>query len=279
MKVSRGPKVEDVLAPKVGGVFYHIRLKKGDLPRYILLPGDPARVKTIVAGWDKSQLMANHREYLAYKGLYKGTEISSMSTGMGSGAIGIAVEELVRIGVDTLIRTGTTGTLDENIDVGDLVISTGSVRADGATKCYARPEYPAVANYEVVLALIEAAERLNTPYHVGLTYSTDSFYLGEGRPGANGFMSGYSKKLIEELKALGVLNMEMEASTLFTLASIYRVRAGTVCAGATNRILGKSGYNAGVDNMVKVANEAVHILDGWDRRKKEKGKRYFYPSL
>ncbi|MGC8568566.1 MAG: uridine phosphorylase [Nitrososphaeria archaeon] len=265
--------------PKVGEALYHIRIKKGDIPRFVFLPGDPDRVKVFARSWDSSQMVAQEREYLTYKGTYKGVELACTSTGIGSGAIAIAVEELLRVGADTLIRTGTTGALWKDIGIGDLIISIGAYRADGATRAYAPLAYPAVANYEVVLALIEAAEELGARYWVGLTYSTDSFYLGQGRPGFNGFTNEYSQKVVDMLKRLNIVNMEMESSTLFTLASIYRVRAGAIFAAIANRETGEFVPNAGVETMVRVANEAVRILSEWDERKKEKGKRYFYPSL
>ncbi len=265
--------------PKVGEALYHIRIKKGDIPRFVFLPGDPDRVKVFARSWDSSQMVAQEREYLTYKGTYKGVELACTSTGIGSGAIAIAVEELLRVGADTLIRTGTTGALWKDIGIGDLIISVGAYRADGATRAYAPLAYPAVANYEVVLALIEASEELGARYWVGLTYSTDSFYLGQGRPGFSGFTNEYSQKVVDMLRRLNIVNMEMESSTLFTLASIYKVRAGAIFAAIANRETGEFVPNAGVETMVKVANEAVKILSEWDEKKREKGKRYFYPSL
>lgn len=274
--MSESRKAEE---PTVGEALYHIRIKKGEIPRFVFLPGDPDRVKVFAKSWDKSVMVAQEREYLTYKGVYKGVELACTSTGIGSGAIAIAIEELLRVGADTLIRTGTTGALWKEIEIGDLIISTGAFRADGATRAYAPLGYPAVANYEVVNALIEAAESLGVRYWVGLTYSTDSFYLGQGRPGFGGFTNEFSSKIIDTIKRLNIINAEMESSTLFTLASIYKVRAGAIFAAIANRETGEFVPNAGVETMVKVANEAVKILDEWDKKKKEKNKRYFYPSL
>ena len=265
--------------PKVGEKLYHIRIEKGAIPRFVFLPGDPDRVKKFAESWESSQLVAQEREYLTYKGKYKGAELACTSTGIGSGAIAIAVEELLRVGADTLIRTGTTGALNDDIQIGDLIISLGAFRADGATRAYAPLGYPAVPNYEVVSALIEAAEALGARYWTGLTYSTDSFYLGQGRPGYGGFTNEFSSKIVETLRKLKIVNMEMESSTLFTLSSIYGVRAGAVFAVIANRSTGDFVPNAGVDTMIKVSNEAVKILSEWDELKKSRGKRYFYPSL
>lgn len=270
--------------PKVGEALYHIRVKKGEIPRYVFLPGDPGRVKVFAESWDTSQLVAQEREYLTYKGKYKGVELACTSTGIGSGAIAIAVEELLRVGADTLIRTGTTGALSPEVKVGDMIISSGAYRADGATRAYAPLAYPAVPSYEVLLALVEAAESLGVRYWVGLTYSTDSFYLGQGRPGFNGYTSEYSERIVERLRKLRIINMEMESSTLFTLAGIYGARAGAIFAAIANRATGEfvpsDEFEAsGVRTMVKVADEAVRILYEWDAKKAELNKPYFYPSL
>ncbi len=261
------------------GKQYHIACKPGDVAPYVLLPGDPDRVPKIAKYWDNSRRVASHREYVTYTGTYKGAPISATSTGIGGPAAAIALEELLRVGAHTFIRVGTTGAIREEIEVGDLIISTGAVRFDGVTKQYVFPEYPALASYEVVLALIEAAETLNVKYHVGITASTDSFYTGQGRPGFKGYMLSWMKNIIPDLQKANVLNFEMEASTLFTLANIYGVRAGSVCAAIANRVTDELIPNAGVEDAIRVANEAVKILYEWDSLKKAKGKKLFYPSL
>ena len=258
---------------------YHIACKPGDVAPYVLLPGDPGRVPRIVRYWDNSKKVASHREYVTYTGTYKGAPISATSTGIGGPAAAIAIEELLRVGAHTFIRVGTSGAIREEIGVGDLIISVGAIRFDGATKQYVFPEYPAVANYEVVLALIEAAESLNVNYHVGITASTDSFYTGQGRPGFRGYMLSWMKNIIPDLQKANVLNFEMEASTIFTLANIYGARAGSVCAAIANRVTDELVPDAGVEDAIRVANEAVKILYEWDSLKNVKKKKFFYPSL
>jgi len=229
---------------------YHIACKPGDVAPYVLLPGDPGRVPRIVRYWDNSKKVASHREYVTYTGTYKGAPISATSTGIGGPAAAIAIEELLRVGAHTFIRVGTSGAIREEIGVGDLIISVGAIRFDGATKQYVFPEYPAVANYEVVLALIEAAESLNVNYHVGITASTDSFYTGQGRPGFRGYMLSWMKNIIPDLQKANVLNFEMEASTIFTLANIYGARAGSVCAAIANRVTDELVPDAGVEDAI-----------------------------
>ncbi|MET1160818.1 MAG: uridine phosphorylase [Thermoprotei archaeon] len=258
---------------------YHIWVKPGEVSRYVLLPGDPKRVERIAKYWDKAWKVAEHREYTTYSGYYKGVFISATSTGIGAPSTAIAIEELARVGSDTFIRVGTTGALRRDIRVGDLVISTGAVRLEGTSKHYVIPEYPAVASIDVVLALIAAAEEFGVNYHVGLTASSDSFYVGQERPGYKGYLPPFQRGLIEFLKSVNVLNFEMEAATIFTLAEIYGLRAGAVCAAIANRETEEFIVDAGVDDAIRVANEAVKILSIWDEKKREENKKVITPSI
>lgn len=263
----------------IEGAQYHIRCKLGDIAPYVLLPGDPDRVPRIAKYWDEAREVARHRCYVTFTGKYKGVSISATSTGIGCPSTAIALEELLRVGAKTFIRVGTTGSIKAEVKVGDLIISSGAIRLEGTSKQYVMVEYPAIANYEVLLALIESAEGLGVKYHVGLTASTDSFYVGQARPGFNNYLPSWVKNLIPDLQACRVLNFEMEASIIFTLSSIYGVRAGSICAVLANRVTDEFMEDAGIEDCIKVANEAVKILYEWDRLKEVKGKKYFYPSL
>ncbi len=262
-----------------GGKQYHIEVAPGEVSRYVLLPGDPGRADKIAKTWDEYKLIARHREYTTYTGKYKNVPISVTSTGIGGPSAAIAVEELLRVGADTFIRVGTTGALQPGIGLGDLIISTGAVRLDGTSKQYVMTEYPAVANYEIIMALVEAAETLGARYWLGITASTDSFYLGQGRPGYKDYIQSWAKTIVTDLQAAGILNFEMESSTIFTISNIYGARAGTICAVVANRVDNTFKPGAGIDTAIKVANEAVKILSEWDELKQEKGKKWFYPSL
>ncbi len=260
------------------GLQYHIQCKIGDVARYVLMPGDPDRVPVISAYWDNRREVAYHREYRTHTGTYKGVRISSISTGIGSPSTAIALEELARIGADTFIRVGSTGAIQEDIEIGDLIISSSAVRLEGTSKEYVRVEYPASAHYEVILALIEAAENSGMKYHVGITASTDSFYLGQGRHGLNGYTQSFSETILHDLKKAKVLNFEMEAAALFTISNLYGLRAGSIAIVFANRI--KDEFEVvPQDTVAKVANEAVRILHEWDEEKKIMGKKYFYPGL
>jgi uridine phosphorylase len=264
-------------APVIEGKQYHIACKEGDLARYILLPGDPARTGKIASLWDSSKEVANHREYHSMTGMYQGVDLSCISTGMGGPSLSIGVDEMSRIGVDTFIRVGTCGGIQKDELLGDLVISTGAVRLDGASKDLVIPEYPAVANFEVVMALIAASEELGVRYHVGITASTDTFYTGQGRPALNEYLPSFKKNILSDMQAAGVKNFEMEAATLFTFAGVFGKRAGAVCVIVANRVTDEFDINEEFEKKAGlVASRAVVILAGWDKKKKETGKQFIF---
>ncbi|MEM1976844.1 MAG: uridine phosphorylase, partial [Nitrososphaerota archaeon] len=155
---------------------------------------------------------------------------------------------------------------------------SAAIRLEGASMDYAPPEYPAAASYEVLLALIEAAESLNVRYHVGVTVTTDSFYLGQGRRGFRGYVWSGVRELLNDLRAMRVLNFDMETSAIYAIASIYGLRAGSICAVFANRVKDEFGVT-GERDAAKVAVEAVKILQEWDELKARWGKRFFHPSL
>lgn len=267
-------------APIISGKQYHIDCKPGDVASYVLVPGDPQRVGKIASLWDSSREVANHREYHTMTGEYKGVPLSCTSTGIGGPALTIAIDELCRIGADTFVRVGTCGGIRKHQKLGDLVISIGAVRLDGASKDLVIPEYPAVANYEVVMALIQAAEELNVRYHVGITASTDTFYTGQGRPALNKYLPSFKKTILEDMQAAGVQNFEMEAATLFTMANVFSKRAGAVCAIVANRVTDEFSIDDAVQKKAgSVASRAVVLLAHWDAVKKRTKKPHLYPSI
>ncbi|MCE4619134.1 MAG: uridine phosphorylase [Desulfurococcales archaeon] len=258
---------------------YHIGVAPGEVSRYVLLPGDPGRTKVISSLWDEARLIASHREYTTFTGHYKGVRISTTSTGIGAPSAVIAVEELLRVGADTFIRVGTMGAIRPDIKPGTLVIGRAAARLEGASKQYVPEWYPAAADPQVVMALIEAAENIGADYEVGIVASTDSFYLGQGRPGFRNFYTQAAAGLIPLLASAGVLGFEMESSAIFTVSSIYGARAGCICAAVANRVTDEFVVDAGVEEASRVASEAVRILWEWDEALRRSGKRYFYPSI
>lgn len=258
---------------------YHVGCAPGEVARYLLIPGDPGRVPRIADLWDEAMEVAYNREYRTFTGKIGGVPVSATSSGIGSPSTAIAVEELAAIGVDTFIRVGSTGVIQEGIEIGDVVISSGAIRLDGTSKMYVRPEYPAAPHYEVVLALVSAAEELGYRYHVGITASVDSFYTGEGRPGLGGYTQSFVSDIIPDLRAARVLNFDMESGTLFTLANLFGLRAGTICGVGTQRVKGESVLGGGEKESIAVANEAVKILAAMDAAKARRQQRYWHLGL
>jgi uridine phosphorylase len=257
---------------------YHIDAGPGDVAESVLLPGNPERVDTVVDGWDEYEQVAHHREYRTATGSYEGTPISVTSTGIGAPSTGIAVEELARVGADTFIRIGSCGAVQPKIEVGDLVISTGAVRQEGTSDEYVRADYPASASYEVVAALVAAAERLGYDYHVGPTMSADSFYTGQGREGFEGYHPPGTENILEELQQAGVKNIEMESAALFSIAGIYGLRAGTVCTVYADRS-GDTFAVEGERRATECGSLAVHLLVGMADARREAGADRWYPGL
>ncbi|WP_089698051.1 nucleoside phosphorylase [Halogranum gelatinilyticum] len=260
------------------GFQYHVELEEGDVANAVLLPGNPERLDKITPFWDDHEEVAYHREYRTATGTYEGTPISVTSTGIGSPSAAIALEELARVGADTFIRVGSCGALQPEMDVGDLVITSGGVRQEGTSKEYVREEYPAVADKEVVSALVAAAERLGHDYHVGLTMSADSFYTGQGRPGFEGFRALGSEDLVKELQDANVKNIEMEASALLTIANVYGLRAGAVCSVYANRVTGEF-RTEGETKSAETASLAVKLLAKMDAVKEEAGVDHWHAGL
>ncbi len=241
-------------------VMHHIQLKTGDVGRYVFLPGDPGRCEAIAAHFDNPQLMAYNREYKTYTGTLLGEKVSVTSTGIGCPSTAIAVEELAMIGADTFIRVGTSGGMQPDIVPGTLAIITGAIRDEGTTLHYMPPEFPAIADTDVVLALREAAQKLGQMYRLGISQSKDSFY-GQHQPDR----MPVSDRLEQRWKAWkmgGAICSEMEASSIFTLSSIYRKRAGGIMLIAANQE--SDDPNVGVvhelDGLISTAIEAVKIL-------------------
>ena len=235
---------------------YHIQLKKGDVGRYVLLPGDPGRCELIASFFDNPQFVAQNREYTTYTGTLLGEKVSVTSTGIGCPSTAIAVEELVAIGADTFIRVGTSGGMQPFCKTGDVAIVTGSIRDEGTTLHYLPVEFPAVAHFDVVAALREGAVRAGIPHHLGISQSKDSFY-GEIEPQRMPVAS----RLAERWKAWvdgGAICTEMEASAIFILASIYRKRAGGVM------LMGGADMNA---DHIPVDGGSPQLLELFDVRR------------
>ena len=244
------------------GKQYHTGVGKGDVGRYVFLPGDPKRCAKIAQYFDDPQLVADSREYITYTGTINGVKVSVTSTGIGGPSASIAMEELAVVGADTFIRVGTCGGMDVNVKSGDLVIATGAVRMEGTSREYCPIEYPAVADLDTTIALTEGARAVNAPYHTGVVQCKDAFY-GQHRPETlpNG------EDLIRKWNAwvaMGCKASEMESAALFIVASYLHVRCGTILLAVANQERAKAGLpNPQVhdtDLAIRAAIEAVKVL-------------------
>jgi uridine phosphorylase len=212
------------------GKQYHICCKKGDVGRYVLLPGDPFRTDIIASHFDNPVLIAHNREHKTWTGYLNGVKVSVTSTGMGCPSAAIAVEELVHCGADTFIRIGTCGRVsDDSMDMNlHGAVITGSVRDEGTTSHYIPIEYPAIADRQIVAALSDAATKADLKYIEGIAHSKDSFY---GQHDPDGLPGGPRlKERWEAWRQGNVVASEMETSALFVIASIRKVRAGAIMA-------------------------------------------------
>lgn len=248
-------------------VKYHIQLKKGDVGRYVFLPGDPGRCDFIAQSFDSPKLIANNREYRTFTGTLLGEKVSVTSTGIGGPSTAIAVEELIAVGADTFIRVGTSGGMQPEQVPGELAICLAAIRDEGTSMHYMPPEFPAVADITVTMALKEAAMKLGVPYRVGITQSKDSFY-GQHEPER----MPIADRLLQRWKAWkmgGAICSEMEAATLFILGNIYRKRTGGIMLVAANQENNDPhvGVVEDLDNLIAVAIEAVKILILQDKAK------------
>ena len=228
--------------------------------RVALLPGDPGRVPKIAERFEGAKDLGAHREYRAFGGTIGGEKVVAVSTGIGGPGAAIAVEELARLGVKVMIRVGTCGAITPEVGVGSVIIADAAVRMDGTSSQYVGLGYPAAATPELVMALKESAASLRKRATVGITASTDAFYVGQGRKSFGGYQPSDKATLVDDLRAAKVLCFEMEAATLFTLGRIFGVKTGALFAVVGNRATDEFRLEAGVDDAIDVAVEAVRRL-------------------
>ena len=203
----------------------HIQCVKGDVGRYVILPGDPGRCQAIAAHFDHPVHVGMNREFNIYTGTLLGEKVSVCSTGIGGPSASIAMEELHNIGADTFIRVGTCGGIDLDVQAGDVVVATGAIRFEHTSTEYAPIEFPAVPDFEVAAALKAASEELGYRTHTGVVQCKDSFY-GQHSPEKSPVYYELLQKW-ESWKRLGVKASEMESAALFVVAAALGVRCGS----------------------------------------------------
>ena len=247
---------------------YHIQVGKGDVGKYVILPGDPKRCKKIAQYFEDPVLIADNREFVTYTGTLDGVKVSVTSTGIGGPSASIAMEELYRCGADTFIRIGTCGGMQTDVKSGDIVVATGAIRMEGTSKEYAPIEFPAVPDLHVTNALVEAAKKKGFPFHVGVVQCKDAFY-GQHEPEVKPVSYELLNKW-EAWKRLGCLASEMESAAMFVVASSLHVRAGSCFLVVANQEREKLGLENPVvhdtDMAIRVAVEAIRSLIREDGR-------------
>ncbi len=260
---------------------YHIDLAPGEVADYILLPGDPDRTERIAGMLDDVEVRRHHREFSSVTGRHRGLRISVISTGIGSDNVEIVIAEILAIAPrPTLVRIGSCGVLREDIGLGELIITTGAVRLESTTSYFVEDGYPAVADYCAVAALLEAAARTGQPAHLGLTATAPGFYGAQGRPIPQ--LPLRYPDLAARMAAQGVVNFEMEASAVLTLAALAGCRAGVVCTVFAQRTSG-AFVNAeqkerAESGLIDTGLEALHVLAEMDAQRARSGEMYWRPS-
>ena len=256
----------------------NIQCSQKDISEIVLLPGDPGRAKKIGEDYlEKSKLISSYREFVVYTGYYKGTKITVCSTGIGSPSTAMAVEELINLGAKVLIRVGTCGgALKKEIKTGSIIIPTAAIREEGTTKEYLPPEFPAIADMDVVGALIKSAQKLKYKYYVGINRTHDGFY---GKP--QNLKRWGEIYLNDRMKnwPYPLISSEMECAPLFLIGTLRGVKTGAVLAVNSNpeplkeimedkfkfdipksKIPTKEAV-ASIDRAIKTALEAVVTLE------------------
>ena len=248
---------------------YHIQVAKGEVGRYVIMPGDPKRCAKIAEYFDDPVLIADNREYITYTGTLDGVKVSVTSTGIGGPSASIAMEELVKCGADTFIRVGTCGGMQLDVKSSDVVIASGAIRMEGTSKEYAPIEFPAVADIDIVNALRASAKEVGQTSHVGVVQCKDAFY-GQHSPETMPVSYELLNKW-EAWKKMGCLASEMESAALFIVAGKLRVRAGACFLVMANQEREKLGLENPVvhdTNMaVRTAIDAVRNLIRYDKEK------------
>lgn len=249
------------------GYQYHLHIRPGDVGRYVILPGDPKRCEKIAKHFEEPKLIADNREFITYTGYLDGEKVSVTSTGIGGPSASIAMEELVRCGADTFIRVGTCGGIDLDVKSGNIVVATGAVRMEGTSREYAPIEYPAVADFEVTTALVNACKALKVPYNVGVVQCKDAFY-GQHEPERMPVCDELLKKW-EAWKRMGCKASEMESAALFIVADHLRVRCGSDFLVVGNQERNALGMENPIvhdtETAILVAVEALRILIKTDK--------------
>lgn len=222
----------------------HLLVESGDVHDVALIPGDPGRVDRIASLCADHEFVAANREYRVVNAIHDGVPLTICSTGIGCPSAAIAIEELHAVGVETIIRVGTTGALQRGIEIGDMIVATGAGKDEGTTKRYESETIPAVPDYRVLSALVGAAEARGEAVHVGPIVSDDAFYAE-------------TDEYVDAWEDAGILSVEMEAAAVFSLARRKGMRSGAICTVDGNLIEGTQKGETEDDELPERAKDNV----------------------
>ena len=248
---------------------HHLKLKKVDVGRYIIMPGDPKRCAKIAKRFDNAKLIADYREYATYTGYINGVKVSAVSHGIGGPSTAIALEELIKIGADTFLRVGTCGGMNMGVLPGDVVIVNGAIKGGGTMDNYIPKEFPCVPNADVLEAMIEGGRKIKTKSHVGVVQCKDAFYA-QHAPESMAVDKELLYKWDSYIKA-GCLASEMESATLFAVGASKNVRTGAAMLVLHNQERVKNNINDPKDytgeEAIDLIIESIKILIEKDNKK------------
>lgn len=240
---------------------------------------DPA--KKIADQLENPELIGCSGMFTSYSGTYKGAKITVVSGGSGSPEMELILYDFMEYtDAGTFLRVGGSGGIGDEVKPGDVVIASGVVREEGMTKAYVPAPYPAASHYEVINAMVQAAEALKAPYHVGVTVSVDSDFVGGGRPGVGGYMQPWNIDFAGIYNRAGVLNGDRESAAIVTLSALFGRRGGSICSVADNLCTGeKFEAGSGHNYAIEIALEGCAVLNRMDQQKKAAGKKHWYPEI
>lgn len=272
--IDNKPAITQVDIDKVGD--YLIYLVRDPLGAY---GKDPA--ERMAERLENAECIGNSGMFLSYTGYYKGAKVTCVSGGSGCPEVELAINDFMEYtNCSTFLRVGTSGGVAEKVKVGDCVITSGVFREDGTSRAYIGDGFPAYCHYEVVTALVQAAEQLGMSYHVGVTACMDSDFVGNGRPSVGGYLQPDNINKLGTYNRAGVLNTDRESSIIMTMCNLFERRGGAVFNVTDNLISGeKFREGAGTETSIDLALEGIAVLHQMDMKKTQAGKENWFPGL
>ncbi|RLE73846.1 MAG: nucleoside phosphorylase [Thermoprotei archaeon] len=226
----------------------HILAKPEDVAERVVVAGDPARVRQLAGMLDGARLVNENRGFLTYTGRYEGVEVTVATHGIGAPSAAIVFEELIVLGARAIVRLGTCGGMVSGMAVGDVVIPYGAAHRGGGTLgMYIADGYlPAVPHPHLLSALVESAEELGVSYRLGVVFSSDAFYAED-------------PEFVRRWSSRGVVAVEMECATLFTLGLLRRVKTGALLVVSDVLVEGPAKEMATAEELREVVERAAHV--------------------